>query len=290
MTSTHSTTPETLVSEVRDLVSLPDIAIQINALVEDLHSTAGDIATVISTDPSLTARLLRVANSPFFGLSTRVATVDRAVTVVGAKPIRDLVIATCAVRSFKGIPNTLVSMDDFWYHSLYCAIIARLLGRNRKLPHADSLFVAGLLHDIGQLVIFNRKPEAAREIMRLSMEDPHDMDINQAEKEVLGFDHADVGGLLLHNWHLPPLLEECVALHHRPADAKTFPTEVAIVHIANVIATLAEINSTHLEDVPAIEPGAWKQAGIREEMLEPVMREAQRQFRDARQVFLAEAA
>lgn len=288
--NTQPTTAEALVSEVRELVSLPDVAIQINARVEDPHSTAGDIAAIIATDPGLTARLLRIANSPFFGLTARVATVDRAVTVVGAKSIRDLVIATAAIRSFKGIPNTLVSMDDFWYHSLYCALIARLLGRNRKLPQADSLFVAGLLHDVGQLVIFNRAPEAAQEIMRLSMEDPHTMDTHQAEMEVLGFDHARVGGLLLHNWHLPPLLEECVALHHRPAEAKQFPAEVAMVHLANVIATMAEINSTHLDDVPAIAPGAWKQAGLREELLEPVMREAQRQFRDARQVFLADAA
>ena len=290
MTSAQPATPETLVSEVRDLVSLPDIAVQINALVDDPKASAGAIGQLIMTDPSLTARLLRIANSPFFGLSARVATVDRAVTVVGAKQIRDLVIATCALQAFKGIPNALVSMDDFWYHSLYCAIIARLLGRNRKLPHADSLFVAGLLHDIGQLVIFNRLPEAAREIMRLSMEDPHAVDMHQAEMEVLGFDHATVGGKLLHNWRLPPLLEACVALHHRPLEAKDFAVEVAIVHLANVIATLAEINSTHLEDVPTIAPGAWKQAGLSENLLEPVMREAQRQFRDARQVFLADAA
>ena len=290
MTNAQPTTPEALVSEVRELVSLPDVAVQINAKVEDPLSTASDIAAIIATDPGLTARLLRIANSPFFGLTTRVATVDRAVTVVGAKPIRDLVIATAAIRSFKGIPNTLVSMDDFWYHSLYCALIARLLGRHRKLPHADSLFVAGLLHDIGQLVIFNRLPEAAREIMRLSLEDPNTVDMHQAETEVLGFDHATVGGLLLRNWHLPSLLQECVALHHRPAAARQFPVETAMVHLANVIATMAEINSTHPEDVPTIADGAWKQAGLREELLEPVMREAQRQFRDARQVFLADAA
>ncbi len=290
MTSTQPTTPEALVSEVRDLVSLPDIAVQVNALVDDPKASATAVGQLIMTDPSLTARLLRIANSPFFGMTARIATVERAVTVVGAKQIRDLVIATCALRAFKGIPNSLVSMDDFWYHSLYCAIISRLLGQRRKLPHADSLFVAGLLHDIGQLVIFNRLPDAAREIMRLSMEDPHAVDMHQAEMEVLGFDHATVGGLLLHNWRLPPMLEECVALHHRPDDAGKFPVEVAIVHLANVIATMAEINSTHLEDVPAIAPTAWSQAGLKADQLEPAMREAQRLFRDARQVFLVDAA
>jgi putative nucleotidyltransferase with HDIG domain len=283
-------TPESLVAEVRDLVSLPDIAVQVNTLVEDPRTSAHDIGWVISRDPGLTARLLRVANSPFFGLSTRVATVDRAIAVIGVKPLRDLVLATASVRSFKGIPNGLVSMDDFWYHSLYCALAARLLARQRRLPHADSLFVAGLLHDIGQLVLFNRLPDASREVLRLAMDDPHTLDTHQAERKVHGFDHAQVGALLLRQWRLPPLVVECVAQHHAPTAARSYPVETAIVHIANVIATLAEINSTHLEDVPAIDPAAWKQAGIKDEVIEPTMREIQRQFREARSLFLADAA
>lgn len=283
-------TPESLVADVRDLLSLPEIAVQVNAMVEDPRTSAADIGDVISRDPSLTARLLRIANSPFFGLSTKVATVSRAVAVVGSKKLRDLIIATSAIRTFKGLPNQLVSMDDFWYHSLYCAIASRLLAASRRLPHADSLFTAGLLHDIGQLIIFNRLPEQAREALRLSMEDPHVVDMHLAEQEVLGFDHAQVGGMLLHHWQLPALLEECVTHHHTPGKATRFPVEAAIVHIANSIATLAEINSTHLEDVPKIQASAWKAAGLKEEIIEPVMRETQKQFREARLLFLADAA
>jgi HD-like signal output (HDOD) protein len=283
-------TPETLVADVRDLLSLPDIAVQVNALVDDPRCSAHALGELIGQDPSLTARLLRIANSPFFGFSTKVATVDRAVTVVGAKQLRDLVIATSATHSFRGIPNSLVSMDDFWYHSLYCAIAARLLAQRRRLAHAGSLFVAGLLHDVGQLIIFNRLPDLSREVLQLATEDPHALDMSQAEREVLGFDHAQVGGLLLRHWRLPALLEECVRYHHAPAEAKGFPAEAAIVHIANVVATLAEINSTDLEDVPAIQPQAWKLSGLKEDIVEPAMRECQRQFREARLLFLADAA
>ncbi len=287
---TTQITPESLVADVRDLLSLPEIAVQVNAMVEDPSSSAADIGDVISRDPSLTARLLRIANSPFFGLSAKVATVARAVAVVGSKKLRDLIIATSAIRTFKGVPNQLVSMDDFWYHSLYCAIAARLLAASRRLPHADSLFTAGLLHDIGQLIIFNRLPEQAREALRLSMEDPHAMDMRQAEQEVLGFDHAQVGGLLLRHWQLPALLEECVTHHHTPEQAVQFPVEAAIVHIANSIATLAEINSMNLEDVPRIQTSAWKVSGLKVEIVEAVMRETQKQFREARLLFLSDAA
>lgn len=284
------TTPEALVADVRDLISLPEIAIQVNRMVDDPQYSATDIGEVISRDPSLTARLLRIANSPFFGLSTKVATVNRAVALIGSKQLRDLVVATSAIGCFRGIPNQLVSMDDFWYHSLYCGLAARALGQRRRLPHADSLFVAGLLHDIGQLVIFHRLPEKARVALQLSVEDPHAVDMHQAEQRVLGFDHAQVGGLLLQHWRLPALLEECVALHHNPTAARRFPAEVATVHIANVIATLAEINSLHLEDVPAIEPRAWKQAGLKDDVIEPVVRDIQKQFREARLLFLADVA
>jgi len=287
---TTKITPESLVADVRDLLSLPEITVQVNAMVEDPRTSAADIGDVISRDPSLTTRLLRIANSPFFGLTSKVATVSRAVAVVGSKKLRDLIIATSAIRTFKGVPNQLVSMDDFWYHSLYCAIAARLLATSRRMPHADSLFTAGLLHDIGQLIIFNRLPEQAREALRLSTEDPYTMDMRHAEQEVLGFDHAQVGGLLLRHWQLPALLEECVTYHHAPEKAARFPVEAAIVHIANSIATLAEINSTNLEDVPKIQSGAWKASGLKEEFIEPVMRETQKQFREARLLFLSDAA
>jgi HD-like signal output (HDOD) protein len=283
-------TPESLVADVRDLVSLPEVAIQVNALVNNPRASANAIAEVISRDPSLTARLLRIANSPFFGLSTKIGTVQRAITVIGAKQLRDLVVATCAIRAFRGIPNQLVSLDDFWYHSLYCAIAARVLAQRRRLTHADTLFVAGLLHDIGQLIIFNRLPEQAREAVRLSMEDPHTMDMHQAEQEVFGFTHATVGGLLLRHWRLPALIEECVSHHHTPEKAGKFPIEVAILHIANIIATMAEINSLDPEDVPPIKSSAWKQAGLSPELIEPVMRDTQRLFREARLLFLADAA
>ena len=100
-------------ADVRELASLPAIAAQINSMAADPRYSADDLGAVISQDAALTARLLRVANSPFFGLSTNISTVPRAIAVIGTKPLRDLVLATFAVRSFKGIPNELVSMDDF---------------------------------------------------------------------------------------------------------------------------------------------------------------------------------
>ncbi|NOX91628.1 MAG: HDOD domain-containing protein [Gammaproteobacteria bacterium] len=116
-----------LLSNVEQLISLPAAYVRLNELVEDPTSSADDIAHVITQDVALTARLLRVANSPLYGLSTQIDTVSRAVTVLGTQQVRDLALATSACKSFDGIPNELVSMESFWEHSILCALCARTL-------------------------------------------------------------------------------------------------------------------------------------------------------------------
>ncbi len=283
-------TPAVLAAAACERASLPVVAVRLNRMADDPRYSADDIGALIGEDPVLAAQLLRLTNSPFFGLSNRVSTVLQAIRTIGTKPVRDLVLASCAVRSFAGLTNDLVPMEDFWYHGLNCAIAARLLARHRRLAHAETLFLAGLLHDVGQLVLYNRLPEASREALRLAAANPHTLDDHQAERRVHGFDHARVGSLLLECWNLAPLIVEAVAKHHTPASARVFPLEAAMVHLGNVVATMAEIDSIDVNAAPAIDAGAWKQAGIKSELLEPLVRETQRQFRDARKLFLTEPA
>lgn len=283
-------TPAVLVAEACERASLPELVVLLNRMADDPRHTADDIGALIGQDPALVARLLRLTNSPWFGLSNRVSTVLQAIRTIGTKPLRDLVLALCAVRSFAELTNDLVPMDDFWYHGLNCAIAARLLARHRRLAHAETLFLAGLLHDVGQLVLYKLLPEASREALRLAVANPHTLDDHQAERRVHGFDHGRVGSLLLERWNLAPLIVEAVARHHSPAGARVFPLEAAMVHLGNVIATMAELDSIDVNAAPAIDAGAWKQAGVKSELLEPLVRETQRQFRDARKLFLAEPA
>lgn len=283
-------TPAELVAEACEHASLPELAVRLNRMADDPRHSADDIGRLIEQDPALAARLLRLTNSPLFGLSSRVSTVRQAIDTIGTKPLRDLALASCAVDSFAGLANALVPMDDFWYHGLNCAIATRLLARHRRLPHAETMFVAGLLHDVGKLVLHHRLPAASREVLHLASANPHTLDNHHAERRVHGFDHARVGGLLLERWNLAPLIVEAVARHHAPAGARVFPLEAAMVHLGNVIATMAEIDSLDVDAAPAIDAGAWKQAGIKSEMLEPLVRETQRQFRELRRPFLAKPA
>jgi putative nucleotidyltransferase with HDIG domain len=267
-----------LTQDIDRLVSLPGIVARINEAVNDPARSAADIGRIIGQDPALTARLLRVANSAAYGLSKQIETISRAVAVIGTKRIRDLALATSAMNAFEGIPNELVSMDNFWRHSILCAVAAKLLAERAGMQDAESLFVAGLLHDIGQLVIFHKLPGEAKQALLLSVEGPNELALHDAEQRVIGVDHAQVGGALLRHWRFPEKLIECVEFHHAPARAAKFPREAALVHIANSIATLAEINSVAEEDAVHTDEAAWTLAGLGHEVIEPVVRAAQAQF------------
>ncbi len=272
--------------DIDHLVSLPSVGVRVNAVVNDPNSTADDIGKLISQDPALAARVLRIANSPAYGLSSQITTIARAVSVVGTTLIRDLVLATSTISAFKDIPNELVSLENFWDHSLYCGIAARLLAEQRGMKHAETEFLAGLLHDIGQLVIFRKEPEAARRALLLSVEGPDDLALHKAEQAVFGFDHAQVGAELLRHWHFPPLLVACVAYHHAPQEAQQFQIEVALVHIANSIATLAEIDSMTEDDAVRTEAAAWELTGLSKDIIAPTVRATQAQFSEMRGLLL----
>jgi putative nucleotidyltransferase with HDIG domain len=251
-------TPETLVADIEDLVTLPEVALRIASMVDDPTSSAVAIGREISNDAALTARLLRVANSPAFGQDGKIATVSRAIAVLGVRQVRDLTVGITAIRTFDGIANELVTMESFWRQSVLCALAAGHIAARRQGGRNESPFVAGLLHDIGQLVLFNRAPELARQALLMSIYAADEPDLCRCEREVMGFDHGVVGVRLAQKWGLPRVLQECIQFHHAPNEATEYPIEVATIHVADTLAVLAEIGSTDLRDGPAISSTALR--------------------------------
>jgi putative nucleotidyltransferase with HDIG domain len=276
-----------LVKDVGSLITLPDVFVRINQLVENPDSTVNEIAKVVSQDPSFTVRLLRVANSSFYGFSSTVDTVSKAVSIIGTNQIRSLALATSVASAFDGLPNSLISMHDFWKHSLYCALIARILAKKAKRCDPDAVFTAALLHDIGELVIFNRMPQPAKEAILMVLDSGDEIPIYLAEQKIMSFDHAQVGGELARQWKLPPLLEECVEYHHDIRAELRYPREVALVHIANVLALMAEVHTFDLQDVPPIDPIAWDRVGLNpDEVVNDAINAAEEEISEAEKLFL----
>jgi len=282
-------TAQALVDDVGDLVSLPEVVLRINEMVSDEQASAADIGRVISQDPGLAARLLKMANSPMFGSMRQIDSINRAVTILDTKQIRDILISTTAAKVFDGIPNDVISVADFWHHSLYCALLAWALAVHSKKANADTLFTAGLLHDIGHLIMFNRIPQEELAAIMLTIQGEASKDLIDAERELLGFDHTEVGSHLAQQWHLPELIVECIAYHHHPAQAKQYPSAVAHIHIANVIASLPYGDIPMAEDLKRIEPEAWTMAGLELEDIGEAVQEAQAQIGEMQQTLFGES-
>lgn len=274
-----------LVKDISGLVTLPDVYLRISRLLDDANSSSADIVKAVAQDPAFSLRLLQVANSALYRFPAAVDTVAKAVSIIGTAQIRNLALSMSVAKCFAGLPNDLVTMDNFWRHSLYCALIARHLGKAARRCDPDTLFTAGLLHDIGELVIFNRCPQQAQEALLAVLDDEEDVPVYAAERAALGFDHAAVGGALARQWHLPPVLEECIAHHHDIGAAERHPREAAIVHIANSLAQLAEVDSLALDDAPPIDPRAWETAGLDAEAIEPAVHAAQQEIQEIEKLF-----
>lgn len=272
---------QNLVNNANELISLPEISLRVNDIANDPDSTADDMASVISQDPALVVRMLKIANSAYYGLSTEVDTITRAVAILGTNKIRDLVLSTSASQAFDGIPNDLITMQDFWHHSLYCGLLAQILSRKSKKTNSESIFIAGLLHDIGQLLMFNQMPEKSHEAILLLMEGSEELETYEAERHVFGFDHMQVGAALVKSWKLAPVLQECVEFHHEPQNAKKFPAEVALINIANAVAVMADFDSMSDDDeIPMINPVSWELTGLSKEDLPAAIKKAQEEIRE----------
>ena len=274
-----------LVNNASNLVSLPEVSLRVNELANDPDSTADDMGKVISQDPALVARMLKIANSAFYGVSNEVETITRAIAILGTNKIRDLVLSTAASDTFDGIPNDLITMQDFWHHSLYCGLLAQILAKKSKKIKAESIFIAGLLHDIGQLLMFNQLPEKSHEAILLLMEGSEELETYEAERHVFGFDHMQVGAALVKNWKLAPVLEECVEFHHEPQNAKNFPAEVALINIANAVAVMADFDSMDENDeIPRINPLSWELTGLSKDDLPDAIKQAQQEIKEIESV------
>lgn len=258
-------TAKDLITENLELVSLPDIVHRINLMVEDPNSSAVDIGHLISQDPALTARLLKVVNSPMFGFPSRIDTVSMAITILGTRQLRDLVLATAVVGKFHDLTNAVIDMETFWCHSICAAVTARIISQHLKANNNERFFVAGLLHDIGKLVMYLSHPDASHQVIELN-EQPA-IDTSAVEKLIFGFTHADVSAELLSQWRLPESLIEPARYHHHPIRATHFPTETAVVHIAESIANNIQSPVSQDDDNP-IEPICWSILGLEPNIME----------------------
>ncbi|PHS68907.1 MAG: phosphohydrolase [Methylophaga sp.] len=261
-------TPDALVNKSLELVSPPNTYTQLDALMQDPNSSADDISAVINTDPALATRLLKVVNSPFYGFPSQISTISRAITIIGTRELIHLVLATSVINAFSGIPSSLINMTEFWRHSLATAVAAKYLAKACGHRATEQFFIAGLLHNIGSLILYQSVPELAREAINSSQFG--NGVIYEAEQRVLGFNHTHVGQELIKAWRLPKSLEEAARYHHDPSSAEEFAVEVAVVHIADILCSAAQLGHSGDNHVPPLDPAAWDLLNLNEDILSTI--------------------
>ena len=275
------------IEDVTNIPSLPEIFMRINEVVNNPRSSLEEVGRVIIEDTGLTARLLKIVNSAFYGFPSQIDTISRAVTIVGTQQLRDLVLATSVIRLFSGIPHDLLNMESFWRHSVACGITAKILATFRREANVERFFVAGILHDIGRLILCLEKSDEMRSILNQVRDGSNTVHV--VEKEVLGFDHASVGGALIQAWKLPASLEEVVLCHHSPLKASRYPVEAAVIHVADLISHALQLGHSGECWVPQLEFQAWDRLGLPVSILSSTIDLIDRQYYDTVQMILPES-
>ena len=268
----------------RSMGSYGPVIEEIEACLNDPQGSLGTVGETIEKDPDLTARLLKLGNSSYYGFPTRLATVAEAISLIGVQQVQDVIVASTIVDTFAGVAPKFVNMQSFWQHSLACGIGARVLALARRMPKPDKFFVAGLLHDVGRLVLYSQAPEAAHDVFAACQAER--MQLRDAEKQVLGYTHEQIGQALLNAWHYPINLIQAVAFHHHPGSCEAFQTEAAVVHLSDHLVNAMRLGSSGEQFVPPLSQNAWERLSLPVEVISSVMTAIDDQLEAVQEVFL----
>lgn len=228
---------EKALASIGDIATLPEVTIKIIGIVEDPKSTARDLHEVIKNDPALSVKVLKVVNSAFYGLPGQVASVDRAIILLGLSAVKNIAIAASIARLFKGKRvSDQFSAADLWRHSVAVAVAARSLAKCSPHPvMADEIFVAGLIHDIGTLVERQAYADQFSEVIQRCTDDPS-ADFLEMEREIIGADHQAFGVGLTTKWKFPRHLRAAVGFHHNPEAVSVELRNMAtLIRVADVM-------------------------------------------------------
>lgn len=259
--------------DARTLPALPGVVTKLNTLASNDKSSIQEMARLVSSDQSLSARILRLANSPSYGFY-RVATISNAMILLGVDVVKSLVISSSI---FEIMANSVVGL---WEHSLGAGVAANVISKRLRLSECEEISTAALLHDIGKVIIRLKMLEEYDQILATCKE--RDEELGKVERDVLGTDHAEVGGWLVKSWFLPEKLVVPVTFHHDVAGTVSHHVKTAVVHLADVLVKASGFGSSGDDSVPKIQQPAWDCLGLSESILAEIVAEFEEKLVDVR--------
>jgi len=254
-----------VIKDTTSIPTLPGIIAKLSTLAANDKVSANEMARVVSADQVLSAKVLRLVNSPFYGFSGRVSTVSNALILLGVNVVKSLAVTSSI---FEIMEKHVVGL---WEHSLGVATAAQIIARQLDLPDPEEISTAALLHDIGKVVIkVNLKEDYDSLLAHISQRDVSMLD---TETDLLGIDHAEVGAWLAKTWFLPEKLVEPIACHHAVEKSALHTVKTAVVHFADVLIKASNFGFSGDDIVPQVQPVAWKHLTLKEAALEPIIDE-----------------
>jgi putative nucleotidyltransferase with HDIG domain len=259
-TITRLTTQE-VAAAVAELPAMPSSITEVIDACDDQDMTVGQLTQVVLRDQSLTANILKLANSSFYGHARRVTTVTGAVVTLGFSAIKSLAISSHTARLLGGgLPGYGLQRGELWRHSISVAFTARRLAVEARLAPVEEAFVAGLLHDVGKTILSSHMEDAFDEVTRIAQE--RRIAFHEVECELLGFDHAELGAQIASSWFFPQELEEAIRFHHVPAGATIKPALSHCVHLADSACMMLGVGLASDGLLYGIDPESLEALGI----------------------------
>lgn len=253
--------------DIRDLPTLPTIFMRILRILRNPDATVKAIAGTIEADQAISMKVLKLINSSFYGLSRKVDSVQQAIVLLGSTTLKNVVISASVFKALGGeSKESQFNREAFWQHSIGCGLIARCLGNHVNCGRDEEGFIAGIIHDIGKVVLdqyFNDKLRQVVKQVRL-----REISFYQAETEILGTGHPEIGSFLAEQWKLPEKLVEVIAQHHDFAPMSQYASLIALIQISNMLAHKYKVGSGGDDLTPEIEPSVWQHLKLEPHMLD----------------------
>lgn len=220
------------ICDLAEKISMPEVYLNIRKLMDDPEARIDAYVEAIQTDPMLAIRIIRIANSEFFGFNRKANDLYGAISLIGIIQLHDLLLSSLCLRTFYNIPEQVLNFKDFWLHGIKCGIASRSIARQCRVPANNRFFTLGLLLEIGHAAMFVKAPELALTALLESREQNQSLDT--VERKYFGFDYGQLGSALLRQWHLPEVYPHIIENHLHPEQADTaFRNETAIVSLAH---------------------------------------------------------
>ena len=267
-----------LVQSCSNIFTLPEIYLPVRDVVDNPESTMDDLANALKIDPAISARLLKIVNSPLYGFPKQIDSISRAVNLIGMQSINDLVAATTLGRTFTGMTANLMDLPAFWRKSVLCALLAGKIAKASGIKESERFFIEGLLRDIGHLVLYQTIPQRAQSAL---VEAGYlGSSLAEVEQSNIGCDFTEVGAELVHFWNMPNQIEQAIRHQLSPNEAGEFTLHASIVHLAGAVADHAELELAQASQPPAFDPFALAYTKFVADEHQALLKEAQEQLHD----------